>query len=59
MGDVFYLAHLKQAAENGHEDVCRALLRRFPELLTVKDAHGRTALDCALPKYPYLNEVLT
>lgn len=49
---------LHKSAENGHEEVCRALVEKSPSLLTVQDAHGRTALDCASSKYPHLSEVL-
>lgn len=49
---------LHKAAENGHEDVCRVLLKKCPDLLAVKDSHGRTALDCALPKHSHLSTVL-
>ncbi|CAN7997873.1 unnamed protein product [Ixodes pacificus] len=44
--------------ENGHEEVCRVLVKKSAGLLTVQDAHGRTALDCALSKHPHLSEVL-
>lgn len=49
---------LHKAAENGHEEVCRMLLLKSPGLLSLKDSHGRTALDCALPQHSHLSEVL-
>uniref|UniRef100_A0A0K8RHC6 Putative ankyrin n=1 Tax=Ixodes ricinus TaxID=34613 RepID=A0A0K8RHC6_IXORI len=49
---------LHKAAENGHEEVCRVLIKKSAGLLTVQDAHGRTALDCASSKHPHLSEVL-
>ncbi|KAK8786092.1 uncharacterized protein LOC144125220 [Amblyomma americanum] len=49
---------LHKAAENGHDEVCRILLKKCPNLLAVKDIHGRTALDCALPKHSHLSNVL-
>lgn len=49
---------LHKAAENGHQEVCKVLLKKTPRLLEAKDIHGKTALDCALPKHPHMSEVL-
>lgn len=49
---------LHKAAENGHQEVCKILLKKTPCLLEAKDIHGKTALECALPKHPHMSEVL-